>query len=883
MGMRFGPTAGRRSALAVSMSVFAALASPSAPACPIDPMSPVAGKYQHVARHGDEVPCVGGEAAGYPCNNIDLMSFLPLADIGGGSGTDIWGWTDSLTGKEYALMGRSSGTSFIDISDPDAPVYIGNLPTHTVASAWRDIKTMGNFAFIVSEASNHGMQVFNLAQLRDVTNLPVTFSATTHYDAFGSAHNIAVNPQTGFGYATGTQNAADGCNGGLHMIDLSNPGAPAFAGCYGEDGYTHDAQCVIYTGPDSDYNDGVTPREICFAYNEDTLTIVDVTDKSAPSLIARRGYVGSGYTHQGWLTEDQETLLLDDEGDEQANGHNTRTYVWNVKNLDNPSVTMTYDAPVASIDHNIYIKGDFAYEANYQSGLRILDLGDLADGEITENGYFDIYPTGNSASFNGAWSSYPYFDSGVVVVSGIEQGLFVLRPTALGAAFELTASADNLDFCGDGAGSVDIDLVGRPGYVGSVSLSVSGLPAGATAGLSSAVVTPPGTTTLSLNVAGVAPGIYPLTVSGNDGDDEFATTVQMTVSADAPGVPALSAPLAGSTGVSAFQTLFWEAAPGAFRYDVELATDPAFVDVVAEANGIEETSYAPPGGLDVDRQYYWRVRSRNACGGALSPVGSFETAAESCQAFAATDVPYNIANNATVTITSDLEVDAGGVVTDVNVVGLRGLHTYVGDLQMRLEGPVNEGHEDAPSRHPRRTTVTIMDRVCGGDDNFDLNLDDEAAAEIPCPPTGGGTWLPHLPLTDFRGAAGDGVWTLYVNDGFPLDGGRLTGWGLEVCVTPASQGPDLDNDSVPNGQDNCTLVANPDQLDTDGDGFGNRCDGDLNNDNVVNAVDLGLFKNVFLTPDPHADLDGDGIVNVVDLGLFKQLFLQPPGPSGVAN
>ena len=122
MGLQSQPATSWRSATMVCISAFGALAAGAVIACPVDPTSGLASKVVHVARHGDEVPCEDGNAAGYPCNNIDLMSFLPLNDIGGGSGTDIWGWTDSLTGKEYALMGRSSGTSFVDISDPDAPI-----------------------------------------------------------------------------------------------------------------------------------------------------------------------------------------------------------------------------------------------------------------------------------------------------------------------------------------------------------------------------------------------------------------------------------------------------------------------------------------------------------------------------------------------------------------------------------------------------------------------------------------------------------------------------------------------------------------------------------------------------------------------------------------
>ena len=131
-------------------------------------------------------------AGPYPCRDIDLMAFLPHDDIGGGSGNDIWGWTDPVTGREYTLVGRSSGTAFVDISTPRQPVYLGEpADEDTVNSTWRGIKVFADHAFIVSEAIDHGMQVFDLKQLRDVTSPPVTFTETAHYAGFGSTHTLA--------------------------------------------------------------------------------------------------------------------------------------------------------------------------------------------------------------------------------------------------------------------------------------------------------------------------------------------------------------------------------------------------------------------------------------------------------------------------------------------------------------------------------------------------------------------------------------------------------------------------------------------------------------------------------------------------------------------
>ncbi len=373
--------------------------------------------------------CTDGFAGPYPCSNVDLLSYLPLSAIGGtrsnSAANDIWGWTDPQTGKEYAIVGRVFGTSFVDISNPGAPVYLGELPTHgAFGSSWRDIKVYKDHAYIVSEARGHGMQVFDLLRLRNVSNPPVTFTETAHYNKVSTAHNIAINEATGFAYIVGAA-GKNSCSGGLHMVNIATPTSPSFAGCFSADGYTHDTQCVVYSGADTRY----TGREICFNSNEDTVTIVDVTNKKALVQLSRTPYAGSAYAHQGWLTQDQRYFLLDDELDEQNFGHGTRTRVFDVGSLTNPSIAATYTSQSTAIDHNQYVKNGFSYQANYRSGLRILDARTPASG-LSQVGFFDIYPADDASEFNGAWSNYPYFASGVVIVSGIEQGLFVVKPKA---------------------------------------------------------------------------------------------------------------------------------------------------------------------------------------------------------------------------------------------------------------------------------------------------------------------------------------------------------------------------------------------------------------------------------------------------------------------
>lgn len=364
--------------------------------------------------------CVGGMAGPYPCNNVDLMSFLPLNMIGGGGGSSLWGWTDPDTGHEYAIMGRTTGTSFVDITVPNKAMFLGNLKSHTGTSTWREMKTYGYYAYIISDQNGaHGMQIFDMRHLRNPSSTP-QLQEDGWYGGFTNCHDLAINTDTGYAYCVGSNT----CSGGLHMMSLANPLNPQFVGCFAADGYTHDTQCVTYHGPDVAHQG----QEICFASNTDTLTIVDVTNKSAPVMISRTSYPGVGYTHQGWLTADQSHFLIDDELDEVNLGHPTWTYIWNLTDLEAPALLGHYTGPTMATDHNQYIRNGYSYQANYRAGLRILDISGVASANLSEVAYFDIYPSSDSNGFNGAWNNYPFFASGSVIISGMDSGLFVVHP-----------------------------------------------------------------------------------------------------------------------------------------------------------------------------------------------------------------------------------------------------------------------------------------------------------------------------------------------------------------------------------------------------------------------------------------------------------------------
>jgi choice-of-anchor B domain-containing protein len=366
-------------------------------------------------------------SGGYPCDHVELMDVEPLDVLGGGAnGNDCWGWVEPNSGREIALYGRSSGLSLIDVTDATDIKYFANVETASSPSLWRDVKVYNDHAFIVSEAGGHGMQVVDL---NNAAALPVDMvtelAADVTYGQFGNAHNIVINEETGYAYAVGTNTF----NGGLHIIDIQDPLNPVLVGSY-DGAYTHDAQAVVYNGPDADY----AGHEMVFCFNGyGGFAIVDAEDKTDVQLVSTLTYAQLGYTHQGWISEDQRIAFLNDELDESNFGNNTRTYVLDIEDLDNPILLGYFTSPTPAIDHNMYVVGDKLYQSNYLSGLRILDTELAATGTLEEVAFFDTNPASDAAQFDGTWSNYPYFPSGNVAISTFTH-FFMVRPDASIAA-----------------------------------------------------------------------------------------------------------------------------------------------------------------------------------------------------------------------------------------------------------------------------------------------------------------------------------------------------------------------------------------------------------------------------------------------------------------
>jgi len=348
---------------------------------------------------------------GFAAQDVNLLSWLPLGDLdGAASGNDCWGYT-APSGREYAIIATSSSTIFVEISDPLNPTVIAIRSGPN--SLWRDVKVYQDHAYSVSEGGG-GIQIFSMANI-DSGSVPQV--GTIDDVGISSTHNVAINEDSGFLYRAG------GTDRGLRIYSLANPASPSFVAAW-DVRYVHDVQVVTHTtGP-------MAGKEIAYAcsgfgggFTNTGLDILDVTNKGNIQILKNVFYPNPAYSHQGWLSADRTLFYLGDELDEDGSLPTT-THVIDVATPASASALTSFTNGNQAVGHNLYTEGDLIYAANYTSGMRIFDTS--ADPlNPTEVGFFDTAPGGDGDSFNGLWSVYPYFPSGVVIGSDLESGLFV--------------------------------------------------------------------------------------------------------------------------------------------------------------------------------------------------------------------------------------------------------------------------------------------------------------------------------------------------------------------------------------------------------------------------------------------------------------------------
>jgi choice-of-anchor B domain-containing protein len=380
--------------------------------------------------------CSGGFAAEYPCQGIDFMSRVPLTSFNGNpaSASNLWGYVDLDDNREYAIIGLRNGTGVVEVTDPANPRVVETIVG--VTSQWREVKVYqfwnatasrwDAYAYVTTEGAGGGIQIIDLTQLPASVSLAATWTgvSTSHTDQISNIDfttNVSNNPNfSPVLYISGAN------TGGLRFVSLANPTSLTEIGFW-TGTYSHDTYPHVFTDARANQcASGHNPCEVVFSFAGTAgLKIIDVTNKSAPVTLSTLTYSQLGYVHSGWISSDGNYLFLHDELDEQNFGGNSRIRTINITSLTAPTVSTIYSGPTLAIDHNGYTIGNKFYFSNYTRGIGVLDITN--PNAPVELGYFDTYPTSNSATFNGAWGVYPFLPSGNILISDIQRGLIVVR------------------------------------------------------------------------------------------------------------------------------------------------------------------------------------------------------------------------------------------------------------------------------------------------------------------------------------------------------------------------------------------------------------------------------------------------------------------------
>ncbi|MCR9290690.1 choice-of-anchor B family protein [Saprospiraceae bacterium] len=316
---------------------------------------------------------------------------------------DVWGWSDPVTGVEYAIVGTQTGTSIVSLEDPTNATEVKFIPGPQ--STWRDIKAWGYHVYVTNETSNGLLVIDMTGHPNNITSYewePILEDISGDTKQLESCHNLYID-EFGWCYLTG----CNFNNGGIMFIDVfSNPGFPEFIG-YGAPVYSHD----VFT------RDNLLYASEIYGGN---LTIYDVTDKLNVQTLASQ-QTPSEFTHNAWLSDDSEVVFTTDEVANAPVAAYDISDLSDIKELDQYKPIETLGDGV--IPHNVHVWQDWLIISYYSDGGIIVDAS--KPDNLIEVGNFDTF-FGGGAGFNGAWGAYPFLPSGLVLVSDIGDGLYVL-------------------------------------------------------------------------------------------------------------------------------------------------------------------------------------------------------------------------------------------------------------------------------------------------------------------------------------------------------------------------------------------------------------------------------------------------------------------------
>ncbi len=427
--------------------------------------------------------CDNGFAGDHACEKMDLLAHVPLSSFSTNpsAANDVWGFYDINDGKEYAILGLRNGVGVVEVTNPEAPRMVGSVSSQS--TSWRDIKVYQHFnratarwdsyAYVTADSASVGTMIIDLRALPD----DISVGASDKSDI--SAHNVYLsNVDYSMGVAlNGVEPflhiAGSNRNGGaFNTYRLDNPLEPDSVysnGSSSRANYSHDVSSMVVTDDRKDTQCVAAGPycEIFFDFNEDNFQIWDKTQNSAPSRLSTTSYPKVSYVHSGWYTEDKQVVLVHDELDEMDYGLNTTVRLFELSDFRSPALLSTWTGPTGAIDHNGFVRGNRYYMSNYTRGMTVLDISDTSSPK--EIGFFDTFPISDNTSFNGAWGVYPYLPSGVILISDISSGLYVVRDNTLEPE-QGNVSFDAQTYLVEEGASATVSVERKNGSTGAVSV-----------------------------------------------------------------------------------------------------------------------------------------------------------------------------------------------------------------------------------------------------------------------------------------------------------------------------------------------------------------------------------------------------------------------------
>lgn len=353
----------------------------------------------------------------YPSLNVNLLSHLDpekdATDSDGRKYSGCWGWHQPSKNKEYALVGTSSKTYFIDVTNPSSPIICDSVKAIRNGCTWRELKTYQNYCYIVSDDSPSSFQIVDLQYLPDSVHL--VYNDTTYFER---AHTVFVDKDKLYCGGVTRHGAA---TESMWVFSLATPSVPVLVRKLAQDipsiGYVHDMFVLNDT--------------IYASCGGQGFFVVKLNSTNTFSLISSfTGYPYSGYNHSSWITNDRKTMVF---ADEVPTGLPAK--VIDVSNITSIDLVDTIRSHFGATAHNPYIVGNkWCWLSTYQDGIYLYDISTPSNSVVY--GFFDTHPQHGvndnftTNAYRGNWGAYPYLPSKIIIACDMQNGIFILEGDA---------------------------------------------------------------------------------------------------------------------------------------------------------------------------------------------------------------------------------------------------------------------------------------------------------------------------------------------------------------------------------------------------------------------------------------------------------------------